>query len=118
HQSRDAAPPRLGNLPLARRDVERLSQIISLQRRLRDTSVSPRAQRALAHRHIFKEALLWLEIHGGAPDLVEHWTGVLADRGPAPEPGNEAQPGAEGEPRPSRRRRRRRRGRRRFNSTQ
>ena len=121
HASRDAAPPRLGNLPLARRDVERLRQIIGLQRRLRDISVSPRAQRALAHRHIFRDALVWLDIHGGTPELVEHWTGVLADRGPAPEPGNEAQPGApgaEGEPRPSRRRRRRRRGRRRFNSTQ
>ena len=60
--------PRLGALPLARRDVERLRQILGLQRRLRDLAASPRAQRALAHRSIFREALTWLEIHGGAPD--------------------------------------------------
>src|SRR6185295_17520852 len=39
--------PRLGDLPLARRDVERLRQIIGLQRRLRDLTASERAQRSL-----------------------------------------------------------------------
>ena len=63
-----APAPRLGDLPLARRDVERLRQILSLQRRLRDLAAQPRAQRALTHRGIFREALTWLEIHGGAPD--------------------------------------------------
>src|SRR5258708_3828246 len=47
--------PRLGDLPLARRDIERLRQVIGLQRRLKDLSASPRAQRALAHRHIFRD---------------------------------------------------------------
>src|SRR6184192_4954275 len=42
--------PRLGALPIARRDVERLRQIVGLQRRLADVSASPRAQHALAHR--------------------------------------------------------------------
>ena len=50
--------PRLGALPLARRDVERLRQILGLQRRLRDVAASPRAQRALAHRSLFREALI------------------------------------------------------------
>ena len=59
--------PRLGELPLARRDVERLGQMLRLQRRLRDVNASPRAQRALTHRSIFREALTWLEVHGDGP---------------------------------------------------
>jgi len=96
---------RLGNLPLARRDLERLRQILGLQRRLRDLTASVRAQRALTHRSIFREALTWMEIHGGTPEVVEHWITVLAERG-AEEPVGEA--GHEGD-RPRRRRRRRRR---------
>jgi len=38
------ATPRLGSLPLARKDIERLRQILGLQRRLRDSSASVRAQ--------------------------------------------------------------------------
>jgi hypothetical protein len=95
-------------LPLARRDLERLRQILGLQRRLRDLGASVRAQRALTHRSIFREALTWMEIHGNAPELVEHWITVLAERG-AEEP--VAAPGSEGEAPPFRRRRRRRRRR-------
>jgi len=100
--------PRLGDLPLARRDVERLRQIVSLQRRLHDLEASPRAQRSLAQRAIFREALTWLEIHGGEPEIVAHWTDLLAA-------GVHEQPAADGEdagaPPPFRRRRRRRRRR-------
>src|SRR6185369_13053012 len=41
-------PPalKLGELPLARGDVDRLRQILSLQRRLRDTEAHPRAKRS------------------------------------------------------------------------
>jgi poly(A) polymerase len=95
---------RLGNLPLARRDLERLRQILGMQRRLRDLGASVRAQRALTHRSAFREALTWLEIHGDAPEVVEHWITVLAERG-AEEPVGAID---EGE-RPRRRRRRRRR---------
>jgi len=105
--------PRLGELPLARRDIERLRQILGLQRRLRDVSASPRAQRAIAHRHIFRDALAWLEIHGGAPELVDHWKAMMAEAGAqesaAPAAGEDS-----GEPPPIRRRRRRRRRGRRF----
>jgi poly(A) polymerase len=106
--------PRLGDLPLARRDIERLRQIVTLQRRLKDLSVSPRAQRALAHRHIFRDALTWMEIHGGSPETVAHWNAVLAEVGPAnalpaDAVGEGTSPGA---PPVERRRRRRRRGRR------
>jgi poly(A) polymerase len=107
--------PRLGDLPLARRDVERLRQIMSLQRRLRDLTVSERAQRSLAHRGIFREALTWMEIHGDAPEVVEHWMGIN-DEGGAPAPGDSGdaqdQPPAAADMPHKRRRRRRRRGRR------
>ena len=93
----------LGMLPLPRRDVERLRQILSLQRRLVDTNLSPRARRSLIHRAPFQEALTWLDIHGETPELVEHWRGFI-----------EAAKTFEGDeagaaPPPARRRRRRRR---------
>ena len=93
----------LGLLPLARRDVERLRHILSLQRRLMDLHLSPRARRALMHRGPFHEALIWLEIHGHAPEALEHWRGFIeAARTFEGEEGADAQ-------RPRRRRRRRRR---------
>ena len=94
----------LGLLPLARRDVERLRHILSLQRRLMDLHLSPRARRALMHRGPFREALTWLEIHAHAPEVLEHWRGFI-EAAKTFEPGEE---GLEG-PRPRRRRRRRRR---------
>jgi hypothetical protein len=93
----------LGMLPLARRDVERLRQILSLQRRLTDMNLSPRARRALMHRGPFREALTWLEIHGQAPEPLEHWRGFI-----------EAAGAYEGEATPAERPRRRRRRRRSF----
>jgi poly(A) polymerase len=95
----------LGMLPVPRRDVERLRQILSLQRRLTDMESSPRAKRALTHRGPFGEALTWLEIHGHAPEIVEHWRGFL-------EAASEMEPVAVESPDRRPRRRRRRRGRR------
>ena len=93
----------LGLLPLARRDVERLRNILSLQRRLLDLHLSPRARRALMHRGPFREALTWLEIHGQAPEALEHWRGFIeAAKTFEGDDTAEAQP-------PRRRRRRRRR---------
>ncbi|HMB78412.1 MAG TPA: polynucleotide adenylyltransferase PcnB [Vicinamibacterales bacterium] len=121
HSRRPRHPPgpRLGDLPLARRDVERLRLITSLQRRMHDLSASERTQRALAHRGIFREALTWMEIHGNAPEIVEHWMGILDDIGELgetapPETAVEEQqqdPAVDGMPH-KKRRRRRRRGRR------
>jgi poly(A) polymerase len=113
-EGRKARPPaeKLGQLPLARRDVERLRQILGLQRRLRDLGSNVRAQRALTHRSLFREALTWLEIHGNAAELVEHWISVLAERGaeePVLPPAADAGGGGpQGLPRRRRRRRRRR----------
>jgi poly(A) polymerase len=94
----------LGMLPLARRDVERFRQIMGLQRRLLDPRLSPRARRALMHRGPFREALTWLEIHGQAPEAVEHWRGFIEASGV-----NAGEQEGAGEFRPQRRRRRRRR---------
>lgn len=108
HAPADAPPPRLGDLPLARRDVERLRQILLLQRRLRDVAANPRVKHALTRRSMFRDALTWLEIHGGDPRLLEQWKAVVEERG------GEAQPADlhhVDEHRPHRRRRRRRRRR-------
>jgi poly(A) polymerase len=93
----------LGMLPLARRDVERLRQILSMQRRLTDPNLSPRARRALTHKSSFAESMTWLEIHGEEPEVLEHWKGFIEAAGIEPPPADEG-------PRPRRRRRRRRRG--------
>jgi poly(A) polymerase len=69
----------LGLLPIARRDVERLQQILALQPRLLDTQASARAQRALLHRAVLPEAVTWLEIHGDRPDVVAHWRELQAE---------------------------------------
>lgn len=87
----------LGLLPLARKDVERIHQVLSLQRRLREPNRSPHARRMLIERPAFAEALTWLEIHSDSPDLVTYWRDEIGH--PAPEL-----------PPQRRRRRRRRRG--------
>jgi len=98
----DAGRPglNLGVLPLARRDVERIHQVLMLQRRLREPSRSSHARRMLMQRSAFADSLTWLEIHGDAPDKLAFWR----------EHGAAAEPDA-GTPGPGRRRRRR--GRRR-----
>ncbi len=98
---------RLGSLPLARRDIERLQQIISLQRRLRDLRPNPRAQRALIHRSVFRDGLTWMEIHGHSPEVVAHWRAIASEE--TPPAGADGTPS---QPPPFGRRRRRRRKRR------
>lgn len=100
----------LGLLPIARRDLERLQQILALQPRLLDTQASTRAQRALLHRAVLPEAITWLEIHGDRPDVVAHWRALQAEPREHPHvPSDETA----GSFIPYTRRRRRRRGRRR-----
>jgi poly(A) polymerase len=93
----------LGVLPVARRDVERLAQLLALQRRMRDANLSARSARALLARGAFADALTWLEVHGDAPEAVTRWRALmseLAESGTLPEPPPRV---------PARRRRRRRR---------
>jgi poly(A) polymerase len=103
----DQVPPRtvLGPLPVARKDLERLRHVLLLQRRLRDLSLSARTARNVMARSAFPDALAWLDVHGGAPDLVERWR-TLSSAAAALEPtGPATKPVA---PRHWRRRRRRR----------
>ena len=95
---------RFGILPLARRDVESLRQILSLQRHLRDVNAPARHQRSVMHRSAFPGALVWLELHGHAPHIVDAWKAQHVEHAAA------AGEPPEGLPPRRRRRRRRRRG--------
>jgi poly(A) polymerase len=105
----------LGMLPISRRDVERLQQILSMQPRLLDLQAGPRSQRGLLHRAVLNEALTWLEIHGDQPDVVAYWRALQADAAANPQH-HELDTAADGGPPPSFRRRRRRRRPRRIPS--
>ena len=105
-QEIDLRPPRrdarggplrvsLGHLPVARRDVEHLRQVLALQPLLKDPGLPPRKIRAILGRGSLPAALTWLEIHGQDPDTLARWQDLVAHGVQAP------------------RRRRRRRGRRR-----
>jgi poly(A) polymerase len=100
----------LGMLPIARRDLERLHQIMAIQPRLLDIAAPIRAQRGVLHRSVVDEALTWLEIHGERPDVVAHWRALRAE-GTTPQ---HAEPEETAPPFRQRRRRRRRRRRTRF----
>jgi poly(A) polymerase len=69
----------LGLLPVARRDVDRLDQILAMEPRLLDVQAPRRTQRALLHRSAFEEALTWMQIYGDRPDIVAHWRDVQAE---------------------------------------
>ncbi len=105
-QEIDLTPPRrdprgmplrvsLGDLPVARRDVEQLRQVLALQPLLKDPGLPPRRIRGILARGCLQDALAWLEIHGDDPDTLARWQDLAAHGLQAP------------------RRRRRRRGRRR-----
>ena len=112
--SADASERRieLGILPIARRDVERLHQVLALQPRLLDIDAPHRTQRALLHRSVIEEAFTWLEIHGDRPDVIAHWRDIQAQRDFTHIP-HPAAAETETPPPPFRIRRRRRRRRRR-----
>ena len=118
-KSRFRRPPKepvlkIGSLPIARGDTEGLRQLLSLQGRIGDLEMSPRAKRALMHRRPFESALTWFEIHGQAPAVLEHWKGFIEALGPDALKPQAAEPGAaaDRDRSPGRRRRgRRRRGR-------
>jgi len=100
----------LGMLPMPRRDVERLHQILTLQARLNDVRANFKAQRSLLHRHAIGDALTWLEIHGERPEILAHWRALQAEPMPGASPAD-GNVGAGPLPFPNRRRRRRRRRR-------
>jgi poly(A) polymerase len=97
-----------GLLPIARRDLDRLGQIVSLVPRMLDPDPPPRLTRSLPQRPAFRDALLWLELFTDAPDELASWTALR----PAPASSGEARGDDAGDP-GTRRNKRRRRGRRR-----
>ncbi|MGD9902958.1 MAG: polynucleotide adenylyltransferase PcnB [Vicinamibacterales bacterium] len=113
---RRTGPPeplfKIGLLPIARRDTDRLRQLLAVQRRLQDMEASPRAKRALLHRGPFEDALTWLDVHGRAPENVEHWRGFIEASSLAAPAAGRGDDGHAGAGRRRRRRGGRRRGRR------
>ena len=97
----------IGMLPIARRDLERLHQIMAMQPRLQDLDAPLRTRRHLLHRTALDEALTWLEIHGERPDVVAHWRDLQTQSAHPHTPMDDSFPTI-----PFRRRRRRRRRRR------
>jgi poly(A) polymerase len=69
-----------GMLPVPRRDLERLRQLMQTVPRLADPALPPRVARGLPHRPAFADSVTWLDIFGDAPDLVERWRHVRAAR--------------------------------------
>jgi poly(A) polymerase len=128
----------VGMLPISRKDLDRLRQLVQLLPRLSDPELPPRVVRSLPHRPAFVDTVTWLEIFGNAPDLVERWRHARAEHGPrapahaaahghgrphahgghhggehpAPPAGADGEAGGQPSGRRRRRRRRRRRGRR------
>ncbi len=69
----------LGTLPIARGQVDKVQQIISVQARLLDPELPQHLQRALLTRKILLEALSWMEIQNHTPDALKHWRALMAN---------------------------------------
>jgi poly(A) polymerase len=110
-----------GALPVARKDLDRMRQVLQTVPRLADPALPPRVARGIPHRPSFSDALTWFEIFGGEAALVQQWKAakvshVHQHRRPDPHkahpPDHAPRTGQpEAGDRPRRRRRRRRRGR-------
>ena len=105
----------LGMLPIAKRDIERLRYIRHMLPRMQDPDLPPRVARTLAHRPSFADSLLWLEMFGDSPELVQRWEQMRSHKpdGRETTPADATHEPARPHPHPGgrRRRRRRRRGR-------
>ena len=62
-----------GALPVARKDLDRMRQILLTLPRLSDPALPPRVARGLPNRPSFADALTWFEIFGGEAVVVQHW---------------------------------------------
>ena len=82
----DAFPERVnfGALPVARKDLDRLRQLLQTVPRLLDPALPPRVARGLPHRPSFSDAVTWLEIFGDDPAAVEQWKAARAALPPRP----------------------------------
>ena len=79
------APPdrvSFGMLPVSRKDLDRLRQLVQTLPRLSDPHLPPRVVRSLPTRPSFIDCVTWLEIFSDAPDLVERWKLARAQHKP------------------------------------
>ena len=101
-----------GMLQVAKKDLERLRHMNMLLPRLADPGLPPRVIRSLPHRPAFPDAMIWLEIFGDSPEMLEHWKQAHHARASeAPDQPSEEHPPGTDPVGPRKRRRRRRRGR-------
>ena len=113
--------PILESLKVSRRDVERLRQVLLVQRKIGPSKRRRGRPAALARREFFGDALLLFELvqgesDPGVSDELQRWRALMG--GPASgegasgvAPSGEREPGAPAGDGPPRRRRRRRGGR-------
>ena len=73
-----------GALPVARKDLDRLRQLLQTLPRLLDPQLPPRVARGLPHRPSFADAVTWLEVFGDDPAAVESWKAIRAALPPRP----------------------------------
>ena len=64
------------SLPFARRDIERLSLLAAVGSKLHRTDLPPHAERNLARKPYFPEALLLADIHGMEAMVIERWRAI------------------------------------------
>jgi poly(A) polymerase len=76
----------LGMLPVSRKDLDRLRQLVQTLPRLTDPHLPPRVARSLPHRPSFVDTVTWLDVFGDDPDLVERWKLARAQHKPHPQP--------------------------------
>jgi len=69
-----------GALPVARKDVDRMRQVLQTLPRLADPALPPRVMRGLPQRPSFPDTLTWFEITGGDAAIVEQWKALHVQR--------------------------------------
>jgi len=73
-----------GALPVARKDLDRLRQLLQTLPRLTDPMLPPRVARGLPHRPSFGDAVTWLDVFGDDPAAVDSWKALRAAHPPKP----------------------------------
>jgi poly(A) polymerase len=71
-----------GMLPVAKRDIERLRQLIQITPRLLEPDLPPRVARGILHRPAFDDALTWLQIFNDEADAIARWKEAQQNRPP------------------------------------
>jgi poly(A) polymerase len=74
-----------GALPVARKDLDRLRQMLQTLPRLLDLQLPPRVARGLPHRPSFSDAVTWLEVFGDDAAAAESWKAIRTALPPRPQ---------------------------------